>query len=46
MFSDEEALDSVERLSRNLCHKLHIKRLSLLRTQNSLVVGDILQTAY
>ena len=34
MFSDEEALDNVERLSRNLCYKLHIKRLSLLRIQN------------
>ena len=30
MFSDEEVLDNVERLSRNLCYKLHIKRLSLL----------------
>ena len=46
MFSDEEALDSVERLSRNLCYELHIKRLSLLRAQNWLVVGDILRTPY
>ena len=33
MFSDEEVLDNVEKLSRNLCYK-HIKRLSLLRIQN------------
>ena len=39
MFSDEEALDSVERLSRNLCYKLHIKRLSLLRAQTDWLSG-------
>ncbi|MCG8113153.1 MAG: reverse transcriptase family protein [Candidatus Thiodiazotropha taylori] len=33
MFSGED-LDCVERLSRNLCYKIHIKRLSLLRAHN------------
>ena len=31
LFDDEEVIWNIEKLSRNLCYRLHIKRLPLLR---------------
>ena len=31
MFEDGDVIHKIQRLSRNLCYKLHTKRLSILR---------------